>query len=88
MLDKVAISDLKIGMYLVEISKPEGKFQLLESGLIKNEKTIALLHSKGVEELLIDTERAQIEAEDNSILPPKQSFKEKISKAKSVFNES
>ena len=53
MFVEVEICDLKIGMYLVEIIKPKGKFKLLKGALIKNEKTIASLKKKGVELLLI-----------------------------------
>lgn len=49
MFVEIEIADLKVGMYLIEIIKPKGKFQLLKSALVKNEKTITLLQNKGVE---------------------------------------
>jgi HD-GYP domain-containing protein (c-di-GMP phosphodiesterase class II) len=95
---EIEITDLKVGMYLLKIIKPKGKFQLLKSALIKNEKTITLLKSKGVEVLLIDPDKAQIITIEEVPLPPIEVTEEKkneeypylqqIAKAKSVFNES
>ncbi|PKG38494.1 HD-GYP domain-containing protein [Psychromonas sp. Urea-02u-13] len=86
MFVEIEIANLKVGMYLIEIIKPKGKFQLLKSALVKNEKTITLLQNKGVELLLVDPARAQVMTEKNSNEP--DLFQEQIAKAKSVFNES
>jgi len=88
MFVELEIADLKVGMYLVEIIKPKGKFQLLEGGLIKSEKVLTLLRNKGVQLLLVDTERALQSVEAMQATPDKQLFQEQILKAKTVFNES
>ena len=82
------IADLEIGMYLVEIIEPKGKFQLVEGGLIKTEKTIKSLQKKGVLLVSIDPKRAQPVAIREQSSPDKALFQKQIAKAKSVFNES
>lgn len=59
MFVEVTINELKVGMYLVEIIEPKGKFQLVDGGLIKSKKMIESLQKKGVERLSIDPERAK-----------------------------
>tara|TARA_R110001583_G_scaffold10698_6_gene49148 strand:+ start:19223 stop:20380 length:1158 start_codon:yes stop_codon:yes gene_type:complete len=88
MLVEVEVTDLTVGMYLVEIIKPKGKFQLHEPGLIKKDKTITLLKKRGVEIVLIDPEKAQIVPEKKTSTQQKKSFKEEIAQAKAVFDES
>ncbi|WP_022940635.1 HD-GYP domain-containing protein [Psychromonas hadalis] len=84
MFIELEIADLKVGMYLVEIIAPKGKFQLLDSGLIKNEKTLATLKNKRIERVLVDPSRQKKKPSSTS----KQFFQEEIAKAKKVFNES
>ncbi|MCP5079707.1 MAG: HD-GYP domain-containing protein [Psychromonas sp.] len=88
MLVEVEVADLKVGMYLVEIIKPKGKFQLLEGGLIKNEKVLNSLRNKGVELLLVDPERAQKIVGSTPTEQDKEFFQAQILEAKTVFNES
>lgn len=88
MFVEVEIDDLKVGMYIVEIVEPQGKYKLRDSGSIKSEKTINFLRNKGVKLLLVDPDRAQFSEKKRAITKDKQFFKEQISKAKSVFNES
>jgi HD-GYP domain-containing protein (c-di-GMP phosphodiesterase class II) len=88
MFVELNIADLKVGMYIVEIIKPKKKFQLLKSGLIKNEKIITSLRKKGVKLLLIDPERAQVIIENITTIQDKKFFQEDIIKAKAVFDAS
>jgi HD-GYP domain-containing protein (c-di-GMP phosphodiesterase class II) len=88
MFVEIEIVDLKIGMYLIEIIKPENKFQLLKIGLIKNKKTITSLRKKGAELLLIDPEQAQVIIENITTNQDKIFFQEEIIKAKAVFDAS
>jgi HD-GYP domain-containing protein (c-di-GMP phosphodiesterase class II) len=88
MFVEVEVTDLTIGMYLVEIVKPKGKFQLLEPSLIKKHKTIILLQNKGVEIVLIDPDKSQITQDKKNNKQPKKSFKEEFFEAKAVFDES
>lgn len=88
MFVELAVTDLKVGMYIVEVIEPAGKFKLLESGLIKNQKVIDKLQKKGVTQLLVDPERRKLTATVNLKDQDRQDFKEQIKRAKKVFNES
>ncbi|AGH81826.1 metal dependent phosphohydrolase [Psychromonas sp. CNPT3] len=83
MLVELTIKDLTVGMYLVEIIAPKGKFLLRESGLIKEQKTILNLQKRGVERVLIDNSYVDPNLEEKKSL-----FKEDIIIAKRVFDES
>jgi len=88
MLVEIAVIDLKVGMYIVEILNSKGKFRLRESGLVKSDKVIALLAKRGVEVVLIDTGRAQFPCISERTSIDKKRFQEQVIKAKTVFNES
>jgi len=88
MLVELAVIDLKVGMYIVDIVNPKGKFKLLASGLVKNDRVISSLKKRGVQYVLVDTERAEFITPIAAISHNKQLFQEQVVKAKAVFDES
>ncbi|WP_354625611.1 HD-GYP domain-containing protein [Psychromonas sp. MME2] len=84
------VDELDIGMYIVDITTPKGKFHLAKVGWIESPKAIEYLKLKGVERVLIDTSKQRSGAINKK--PPVQSrqqlFKEDVLKAKAVFDQS
>lgn len=83
------ISEVCIGMYLLEITQPKGKFQLTEAGIIRNSAILDGFKAKGIERVLVDLSK--------SIKPPaakplkKNSatfFQQEVIKARRVFDQS
>jgi HD-GYP domain-containing protein (c-di-GMP phosphodiesterase class II) len=70
MLVEHEITDVCIGMYVVEITSPKGKFRLAKQGWLENELVIDALKHKGVKKLLIDT--SKFRPQTASTTPPTQ----------------
>ena len=99
MIVEIKISELVKGHFVVDIVKQRGTFSLTNSGHIKNTKVIDNLRSKGVESILVDTnktltfdENGQVISATEETSPNKESKNSpiilEITKAKKLFNES
>jgi HD-GYP domain-containing protein (c-di-GMP phosphodiesterase class II) len=101
MIVEIKISELLKGHFVVDIAKQQGTFNLSTSGHIKNTKVIDNLRSKGVESLLIDTNKTLTFDASGNIIGKEKSDKHKkksasksspilleITEAKQLFNES
>nr|WP_315903016.1 DUF3391 domain-containing protein [Shewanella sp. KJ10-1] len=79
MLIEHDITDVRVGMYVVEITEPKDTFTLTKPGVLKSERVIEALKRKSVTKLLIDTSKTEIideqtqpEVSRPTIKPPKQ----------------
>jgi len=90
MIVELSILELCVGMYLMDISAPKGKFHLVKPGWVESEKIIAGFKSRGVERVLIDTSKQRVSPDAVSWLSAedKKFFHTEIVKAKTVFDES
>ncbi|MFT6984345.1 MAG: HD-GYP domain-containing protein (c-di-GMP phosphodiesterase class II) [Psychromonas sp.] len=90
MIVELSIVDLRVGMYLLEISAPKGKFHIIKPGWVETEKIIEGFINKGIERMLIDTSKQRISLDTVSWRtdPDRKFFQEEIIRAKSVFDES
>lgn len=91
MIIKKALSELSIGEYIVDIAKQQGNYALNSPGYIRNEKVIAHLVAKKVEEVFIDASKnlnKAKEAPKEVITKNKKSFIHEVEKAKRIFDES
>ncbi|MBB1270726.1 HD-GYP domain-containing protein [Shewanella sp. SR44-3] len=59
MLVEHDISDVRVGMYIIEITVPKNKFRLAKQGWLENERIIDALKSKSVEKVLIDASKTR-----------------------------
>lgn len=95
------VSELAVGMYVVEITQPKNKFQLAEQGWITKQQVIDGFKRKGIEKLLVDSSKRRPQpsepAKVNQATMDKQAaqltktpglFKQRLSQAKQLFNES
>jgi HD-GYP domain-containing protein (c-di-GMP phosphodiesterase class II) len=95
MLVEHDITDICVGMYIVEITVSKNKYRLAKPGLLENELVIDALKRKSVEKLLIDLSKSRVKSKHTEIVPfvpeaPKafkHTFNQEAAKAKSVFNE-
>ncbi|ABE55679.1 metal dependent phosphohydrolase [Shewanella denitrificans OS217] len=69
MLVEHDISDVRVGMYIIEITVPKNKFRLAKQGWLDNERIIDALKSKSVEKVLIDASKTRIVADQNATTP-------------------
>ncbi|GGP60077.1 HD-GYP domain-containing protein [Shewanella saliphila] len=79
MLIEHDITDVRVGMYVVEITEPKDTFTLTKPGVLKSERVIEALKRKSVTKLLIDTSKAEIideqtqpEVSRPTVKPPQQ----------------
>ena len=89
------ISNVRVGMYVLDISEPRGKFHLTKPSWLDSERVIEGLKNKGVKRLLIDmsktrepevmTTQVSIPQVIETVAP---SFKQQITQARAVFDES
>ncbi|WP_019613084.1 HD-GYP domain-containing protein [Psychromonas ossibalaenae] len=86
------ISEIRVGMYLVDITLPKGKFKLTEAGLIENETIIDRFKNKGIERVLIDMDKSinmpKARKASAAGKPQDKFFQEEIVKARQIFNQS
>ncbi len=92
---KVAISDLKVGMYINAISRSKRRLVVKKQGLIKSEKTINSLAEHGILELEIDLSKSKKDIAEayqktsNTNKPTKRDAQEKTNEqATSVHDKS
>ena len=60
MLIEHDITDVCVGMYVVEITEPKDTFSLTKPGVLKSERVIEELKRKSVTKLLIDTSKTEV----------------------------
>ncbi|MGB6137655.1 MAG: DUF3391 domain-containing protein, partial [Shewanella sp.] len=60
MLIEHDITDVRVGMYVVEITEPKDTFTLTKPGVLKSERVIEALRRKSVTKLLIDTSKTEV----------------------------
>lgn len=60
MIKEIDISELKAGHFVVDIVKQQGSYNLTSAGHIKNEDVIKNLCKRGVESILIDTNKTKV----------------------------
>jgi HD-GYP domain-containing protein (c-di-GMP phosphodiesterase class II) len=65
MLVEHDIADIRVGMYVIEITEPKNKFRLTNPTWIENELVIEALKRKSVEKLLVDTSKTRVISADN-----------------------
>jgi len=91
MIEEIKISELRIGHYVVDITKQQGNYNLNKSGHIKNSNVIQNLIFKGVESLNIDKSKtitSTTKTSSSSETKDKASVIVEIDRAKELFNES
>jgi HD-GYP domain-containing protein (c-di-GMP phosphodiesterase class II) len=86
------LSDLFVGMYVLDITKPKGKFQLTETGIIKNKVIIEGFKAKGIERVLVDLSKS-VNAEaakpvEKIKAKKERSFQQDVMKARRIFDQS
>lgn len=67
MLKSVEIDDLKIGMYVNQVSQQQGDIRIKSKGLVKTEQMIALLRAKGVTQLEVDLSKSRLEVVEETL---------------------
>lgn len=84
------ITNVQVGMYVLDIIYPKGKFHLTKATWLENESVIESLRSKGVQRLLIDTSKtkAPVVVLSSVIEKSESSFAQEVAKAKLIFDES
>ncbi|WP_019614907.1 HD-GYP domain-containing protein [Psychromonas ossibalaenae] len=90
MIVEQRISEVCVGMYILDITSPKGKFHLAKAGWIENEQILKGFRNKGIERVLIDTSK-QRSLTKPALLPAEKSrifFQQEVVKAKHVFDES
>lgn len=85
------ISNVRVGMYVLDITYPKGKFHLTKASWLESEGVIENLRSKGVLRVLIDTSKTR--DEPLAVLPLviencAPSFTQQVEKARQIFDES
>lgn len=60
MIVELSISDLTVGMYVVDITVPKDKFTLARETWVTEQRVIDALRQKGVEKLLVDPTKAKV----------------------------
>ena len=94
MIVELNVSELAVGMYVVEITEPKNKFHLAEQGWIAKQQVIDGFKRKGVEKLLVDTSKRRLAAtevtQSAAPKPPQRpsGFKQQLTQAKRLFEES
>ncbi|XQW85528.1 HD-GYP domain-containing protein [Thalassotalea piscium] len=96
MKEEINISELRTGHFVVDIGSQRGTYKLTQAGHIKNDLVIKNLIAKGVESIIIDTDKTlkipakklAFEDEDFSPIPPESPGVFELDKAKKLFNES
>ncbi|WP_028863044.1 HD-GYP domain-containing protein [Psychromonas aquimarina] len=86
------ISELRIGMYLLDITVPKGKFKLTEAGLIENETIIERFKNKGIERVMIDMDKSINMPKAKKVSAVKKAqdkfFQQEVVKARKIFDQS
>lgn len=92
---EINISELRSGHFVVEIVNQKGTYKLSQAGHIKNDLVIKNLIAKGVQSIIIDTDKTLTLAtktvnldDDFSPVQPESPGVFEIDKAKKLFNES
>ena len=89
------ISNVRVGMYVLDIAFPKGQFHLTKASWLESESVIEGLKNRGVQRLLIDTSKTReasvmmsqvIAAPVVETITP--SFAEQVARARVVFDES
>tara|TARA_R110001583_G_scaffold1609_4_gene12587 strand:+ start:1971 stop:3188 length:1218 start_codon:yes stop_codon:yes gene_type:complete len=84
MLIEHNITDVDVGMYVVEITEPKDMFSLTKPGVIKSKRVIEALKQKSVTKLLIDTSKSEVIVEkvDLEVNVPKPQAPQKVTPAR------
>ncbi|MCG9713570.1 HD-GYP domain-containing protein [Shewanella insulae] len=95
MIVELDVSELAVGMYVVEITQPINKFQLAEQGWITKQQVIDGFKRKGIEKLKVDTSKQRVQPSEPAPLRradrEKSSpglFKQRLTRARQLFDES
>ena len=90
MIVELSISDLTVGMYVVDITVPKDKFTLASETWISEQRVIDALKRKGVEKLLVDPTKAKMPEPVSSkpALSKPQAFKSVARKPHSLKRKS
>ncbi|QYK02880.1 HD-GYP domain-containing protein [Shewanella psychrotolerans] len=84
MIVELSISDLTVGMYVVDITVPKDKFTLARETWISEQRVIDALKRKGVEKLLVDPTKAKIPVSSKPALSKPHAFKSVVRKPHSL----
>jgi len=89
MQNEIKVSDLKIGMYVIEITSQKSNFRLRGSSWIRNQSIIDKLKQSGVMKVLVDPEKRKILTSRNPIksAQSKSAF-EHLEETQKILNES
>jgi HD-GYP domain-containing protein (c-di-GMP phosphodiesterase class II) len=74
MLKAIVIDELVPGMFVNQVLKQTGTFKIRTQGIVKTEKNISLLKSKGILEIEVDMARSKLEEsteQETTEAPPK-----------------
>jgi HD-GYP domain-containing protein (c-di-GMP phosphodiesterase class II) len=98
---EISIQELQPGMYVDEVTEQSGQLKIKSKGLVKSDKAIQLLLNKGVQKLIIDFSKSQLnddsqsnsteakveEPRSKTIKEKQVSFENEINKASDLYNE-
>ena len=85
MFEEKLITDLRVGHYVIKITKQHGNFSLSSEGHIKSQGVIEHLKHKGVEAVLIDPSKTR---HANSKIPERKLLIKEVKQAKDIFDKS
>ncbi|MFO6425386.1 HD-GYP domain-containing protein [Motilimonas sp. KMU-193] len=96
MLIEKSLSELEIGHYIVDIVQQQRNIQLSHACYVESAQTIAVLHNKGIQSVMIDTSRTRsidepVEPEqptNRASQPIEAGFIKRMGRASSIFKES
>lgn len=96
-LQDVTLQQLQPGDYVVKVSRQTGEILIKEAGLIRNQKTIDMLRSKGVLRVCVDPDKADLSlrpqapesrlqlTEDTVIPSSKEDFAQLLPRSEQIF---
>ncbi|MDO6426274.1 HD-GYP domain-containing protein [Thalassotalea sp. 1_MG-2023] len=68
MIKQICISELKVGHFVVSIAKQSAQYTLTSAGHIKSDRVIQNLSNKGVQQVIIDTDKTLTFAQDQAAI--------------------
>lgn len=89
MHNEIKISELKVGMYVVEITEQASNFRLSSASWIRNQAALDQLQKSGVTKVLVDPTKRKFPKSKNPLKTAQsKSVFEEIEKAQEILNES
>lgn len=96
MLKEYSVSELKPGMFIADVTVQKGSFSVKNGGFVRSESAIKNLATKGVQKVLVDLAKSELEREPEAPVEVKATenenqraakFSQEIGKAKKLYNQ-